>query len=106
MTRNTVRTASKTTVLRPALALDHPAPGLVTDNGTPPAGLATHSYGSCSLLRRLWQFVGVGVPALVGLAGAVLVAASPEGPGVAVRLVAPGPGDDGAAELSEQLRGR
>jgi hypothetical protein len=33
-------------------------------------------YGSCSSLR-LWYLVGVGVPALVGLAGVVLVAASP-----------------------------
>ena len=65
--------------------------------------LATHSvlvtYGSCSSLR-LRHLVGVGVPALVGLAGVVLVAASPEGPCVAVGLVAAGPGDDGAAELS------
>ena len=44
------------------------------------------------------------MPALVGLAGAVLVAASPQRPGVAVRLVAAGFGDDGAAELSQQLR--
>ena len=33
----------------------------------------------------------------------MLVAAPPEGPYVAVRLVAAGPGDDGAAELSEQF---
>src|SRR5215469_13660588 len=57
---------------------------------------------SCSSLR-LRQLVRVGVPALVGLAGVILVAAPPEGPCVAVRLVAAGPGDDGAAELSEQL---
>ena len=61
-----------------------------------------HCYGSCSSLR-LRQLVRVGVPALVGLAGVILVAASPEGPCVAVRLVAAGPGDDGAAELSEQF---
>ena len=35
-----------------------------------------HYYGSCRSLR-LWQRVGVGVPALVGLLGAILVAASP-----------------------------
>jgi hypothetical protein len=40
----------------------------------------------------------------VGLAGSVLVPTSPECPGVAVRPVAPGFGDDGAAELSQQLR--
>jgi len=39
----------------------------------------------------------------VGLTGAVLVAAPPQGPGVAVRLVAAGVGDDDAAELSQQL---
>src|SRR5579859_2711401 len=33
----------------------------------------------------------------------ILVVASPEGPCVAVGFVAAGPGDDGAAELSEQL---
>jgi hypothetical protein len=44
------------------------------------------------------------VPSLVGLLGAVLVAASPQCPGVAVRLVAPGLGDGGAAELSQQFR--
>jgi hypothetical protein len=60
------------------------------------------SYGSCSSLR-LRQLVRVGVPALVGLAGVILVAASPEGPCGAVGLVAAGPGDDGAAELSEQF---
>ena len=60
------------------------------------------SYGSCSSLR-LRQLVRVFVPALVGLAGVVLVAASPVGPCVAVGLVAAGPGNDGAAELSEQL---
>ena len=60
------------------------------------------SYGSCSSLR-LRHLVRVGVPALVGAAGAILVSASPEGPCVAVGLVAAGPGDDGAAELSEQL---
>ena len=43
------------------------------------------------------------MPSLVGLAGVIPVAASPEGPCVAVRLVAAGPGDDGAAELPEQL---
>src|SRR5262249_59054836 len=36
--------------------------------------------------------------------GAVLVAASPQRPGVAVRLVAAWLGDDGAAQLPEQLR--
>jgi hypothetical protein len=40
------------------------------------------------------------MPALVGLLSAVLVVSSPHGPGIAVRLVAPGLGDDGAAELS------
>src|SRR5258708_27298759 len=44
------------------------------------------------------------MPALVGLAGAVLVAASPQHPPVAVRLVAARLGDDGATELSHQLR--
>jgi hypothetical protein len=43
------------------------------------------------------------MPALVGLAGAILVVAPPQAPGIAVRLVAAGPGDDGAAELPEQL---
>ncbi len=43
------------------------------------------------------------MPALVGLLGAVLVAASPERPGVAVRLVAAGFGDGGPAELSQQF---
>jgi len=44
------------------------------------------------------------VPALVGLLGLVLVAAPPQRPGAAVGLVAPGFGDDGPPELSEQLR--
>jgi hypothetical protein len=35
---------------------------------------------------------------LVALAGAILVATPPQAPGVAVRLVAAGPWDDGAAE--------
>jgi len=35
------------------------------------------SYGSCSSLCGLWHLVGVGVPALVGLLGSVLVTASP-----------------------------
>src|ERR1039457_3187522 len=43
------------------------------------------------------------MPALVGLAGAILVVAPPQAPGIAVRLVAAGPGDDGAAELPKQL---
>ena len=51
----------------------------------------------------LRQLVGVGVPALVGLLGSVLVAASPERPGVAVRLVAAGLGDDGPAQLAQQF---
>lgn len=38
--------------------------------------MRSHSYGSCRSLP-LWQLVGVGVPALVGLLGVVLVAASP-----------------------------
>src|SRR5580658_2321490 len=63
---------------------------------------AMHSYGSCRSLP--WRLVGVGVPSLVGLLGPVLVAASPQRPGVAVRPVAAGVGDDGAAELSQQLR--
>jgi hypothetical protein len=58
-------------------------------------------YGSCRSLR-LRQLVGVGVPALVGLLGSVLVGASPERPGVAVRLVATGLGDDGPAQLAQQ----
>ena len=49
--------------------------------------------------------LGVGVPALVGLPGAVLVAAAPVATSaVAVGPVAAGRGDDGAAELSQQLR--
>ena len=44
------------------------------------------------------------MPALVGSLGSVLVAASPQRPGVAVRPIAAGFGDDGAAELSQQLR--
>jgi hypothetical protein len=63
-----------------------------------PAAETLCSYGSCSSLR-LRQLVCVGVPALVGLAGVILVAAAPEGPCVAVGLVAAGPGDDGSAEL-------
>jgi hypothetical protein len=59
-------------------------------------------YGSYRSLP--WLLVGVGMPSLVGLLGAVLVAASPQRPGVTVRLVAAGFGDDGAAELSEQFR--
>jgi hypothetical protein len=43
------------------------------------------------------------MPALVGLAGMVLVAAAPQNPGVAVGLVAAGPGDDGSPELPEQF---
>jgi hypothetical protein len=39
----------------------------------------------------------------VGLAGVVLVAASPERACVAVGLFSAGPGDDGAAELPEQF---
>ncbi len=34
-------------------------------------------YGSCSSLCRLGHLVGIGVPALVGLLGSVLVTASP-----------------------------
>ncbi|MGH3259325.1 MAG: CBS domain-containing protein, partial [Streptosporangiaceae bacterium] len=37
------------------------------------------SYGSCISLS--WRLVGVGVPSLVGLLGAVLVATSPQCPG-------------------------
>ena len=44
------------------------------------------------------------MPALVGLLGLVLVAAPPCEPGAAVGPVAAGFGDDGSAELSEQLR--
>jgi hypothetical protein len=69
---------------------------------TPWAIVLLDGYGSCRSLS--WQFVGVGVPAPVGLLGLVLVAAPPQRPGGAVRLVAPGLGDDGPAELSEQLR--
>jgi hypothetical protein len=65
-------------------------------------GRCLHCYGSCRSLR-LRQLVGVGVPALVGLLSAVLVAASPERPGVAVRLVAARLGDDGPAQLPQQL---
>jgi hypothetical protein len=36
---------------------------------------AKQGYGSCRSLP--WHLVGVGVPALVGVAGAVLVVASP-----------------------------
>ena len=61
-------------------------------------------YGSCRSLP--WHLVGVGVPSLVGLAGAVLVAASPQCPGVTVLLVAAGFGDDGAAELSAAAQAR
>src|SRR5579872_566364 len=60
------------------------------------------TYGSCRSLS--WQLVGVGVPALVGLLGLVLVASSPQRPGDAVRLVAARLGDDDPAKLSEQLR--
>ncbi len=60
------------------------------------------SYGSCRSLS--WRLVGVSVPALVGLLGLVLVAAPPQCPGAAVGLVAPGLGDDGPPELSQQLR--
>ena len=66
------------------------------------AMLAAVNYGSCSSLR-LRQCVGVGVPALVGLLGLVLVAAAPQRPGIAVRLVAAGLGDHGPAKLSQQL---
>jgi hypothetical protein len=51
----------------------------------------------------LRQLVGVGLPALVGLPGTVLVAAAPERPGGAVWLVAAGRGDDGPPELSQQF---
>src|SRR5512133_3880935 len=73
----------------------------------PPPGLSLaclliNCYGSCRSLS--WQFVGVGVPALVGLLGLVLMAAPPQRPGGAVRLVAAGLGDDGPAKLSQQLR--
>src|ERR1700678_1163742 len=61
------------------------------------------SYGSCSSLR-LRRRVGVGVPALVGLPGSVLVAASPQSPAIPVRLVAAGLWDHGSAELPQQLR--
>ncbi len=44
------------------------------------------------------------MPAFVGLLGLVLVAASPQGPGLAVRMVASGGGDDGVTQLSQQLR--
>ena len=61
-------------------------------------------YGSCRSLP--WHLVGVGVPSLVGLLGAVLVAASPQCPGITVLLVAAGLGDDGAAELSAAAQAR
>jgi len=64
--------------------------------------LAGVRYGSCSSLSR--HLVGVGVPAFVGLLGLVLVVTAPSCPGAAVGLVAAGLGDDGAAELSQQLR--
>jgi hypothetical protein len=51
------------------------------------------------------HLVGVGMPALAGLAGAVLVVAPPQAPGFAVLLVTAGPGHDGAAELPKQLGG-
>jgi hypothetical protein len=41
----------------------------------PALGRSAIRYGSCRSLS--WQFVGVGVPALVGLLGLVLVTASP-----------------------------
>jgi hypothetical protein len=44
------------------------------------------------------------VPSLVGLLGTVLVAAPPQCPGAAVRLVVPGLGDSGDAELTQKLR--
>ena len=44
------------------------------------------------------------MPSLVGLLGAMPVAASPQCPGVTVRSVAAGVGDDSAAEPSEQFR--
>jgi hypothetical protein len=55
-------------------------------------------------LPGLRYFVSVGVPSLVGPLGAVLVMPSPSGPGIAVVPVAARVGDDGAAELSQQLR--
>jgi hypothetical protein len=59
-------------------------------------------YGTspCSPPYWSWRLVGVGVPSLMGLLGAVLVAASPQRPGTAVHLVAAGLGDGGPAELS------
>ena len=63
----------------------------------------SHSYGSCRSLWSWWR-VRIGMPAFVGLLGLVLVAASPQGPGLAVRMVAPGRGDDGVTQLSQQLR--
>jgi hypothetical protein len=51
-----------------------------------------------------WCCFGVGVPALAGLAGAVLVAASPGGPVQPVGPVPPGRRDDGAAQERQQLR--
>jgi hypothetical protein len=78
-------------------------PPIVLLETLPGVGGRKSPFGSVALIRQLYRlrhFVGVGVPALVGLAGVVLVAASPESPCVAVRLVAAGPGDDGAAELS------
>ncbi len=44
------------------------------------------------------------VPALMGLAGAVLVASSPGGPVLAVGPVAPGWRDDGVAQEPQQFR--
>jgi hypothetical protein len=60
-------------------------------------------YGSCRSLWSWWR-VRIDMPAFVGLLGLVLVAASPQGPGLAVRLIAPRRGDDGVTQLSQQLR--
>jgi len=65
--------------------------------------MVAFSYGSCRSLWSSWR-VRIGVPAFVGLLGPVLVAASPQGPGLAVRLVAAGRGDDGVTQLSQQFR--
>jgi hypothetical protein len=48
---------------------------VVTFLSEAPLALAGNSYGSCRSLP--WRFVGVGVPALVGLLGLVLMAAPP-----------------------------
>lgn len=60
------------------------------------------SYGSCTSLSS-GDGVGVCVPALAGLPGAMLVAASPVGPVQRMLAVPPGRRDDGTAQQSQQF---